>query len=116
MASYHVITTGHIIEMFRPLELPPKIHQVHNYDVESVKDLINLASARVNDILGGNGMLVRLDPFNVKIGKIDMQRRWVPLHMISYISQAAIPMVGELPYIDEQGNLVVKSGKAIILQ
>jgi hypothetical protein len=92
------------------------MHQVWNYDVDTTRELMELTNARASDILTGNGMLVRDDPFNIKVGRVDLNKKWVPLTSIAYLSQTIIPMVGELPYIDQNGNIVVKSGKEIVLQ
>lgn len=117
MAQYHTVITGRVVDLKRPDGMPREIHQVFLDDVENPNQLKELIMARTNLIVGMGGMLVALDPFHTTVRKgIDTNRIWVPMHMIAYLKARVIELAEEVPTMDEDGRLVLKSGKEVQLQ
>jgi len=114
MPAYHVVITGHLDEWKLPPDgsLPKEIHQVYNYDVDSLAKLGREIDDRQADICGSGAMKVRRDPFKIKVGVLEPSII-VPLHMITHLSFKVTLMTGEMPIL-KNDEIVLKSGKDVV--
>ena len=108
---------GHIDVTKWPQGFPPEIKQVFHVDVETKEQLINQLDGFIRAIIQMQGMAVRSDPAAMQdFSKLDLQRMWVPMHMLTHINATIHTLTGETPTTDSDGKLVDKTGKETLLQ
>jgi hypothetical protein len=108
---------GHIDVHKRPQGFPEVIKQVVHVDVETKQQLLQQIEGFTNAIINMQGMAVRNDPAALQdFSKLDLERMWVPMHMITHINAEIVAITGETPTTDPDGKLINKAGKEAIIQ
>ena len=98
-------------------ELPESISQVFLFSAEDRKELSQLIEKATLPIIQMQGMLAKNDPGHDDMTKLSTDRKWVPIHMIAYIHAEVTEITGgESPLVAENGKLMTKDGKDVVLQ
>ncbi len=108
---------GHIDVHKRPQGFPEVIKQIIHLDIETKEQLLQQLNGFTVSIAQMQGMSVRnnsavMQDFN----KLDLERMWVPMHMLTYIHATVQSVTGETPTFDSDGKLVNKAGEEVLLQ
>ncbi len=86
-------------------------------DVENKQQLVDQLEGFTKAIISLQGMAVRNEPGAMQdFSKLDLERMWVPMHMITHINAKVEALTGETPITDPDGKLVDKAGKEVKLQ
>jgi hypothetical protein len=109
MSDYLIKFIGHINERKRPENFPREIYDLLfvRIDEKVGKDgLVNAVNTESMKYIRLQGMTVRMvDPEQMEdLTKIDTERMYVPMHMITHITaEVSGPIVGNAPIVDSTG-------------
>ena len=114
---YLVKIYGHInpIKRLHWTKLPETLVIQATYPYDDKDGLVEM----VKNIMGGciavQGMGTSLNPNGLQDPqKLDLNRVFVPMHMIDYIDAEVILVNGEVPMLDADNTVVLPSGKDIV--
>ena len=112
---YAIFYTGHVNERVRPEGFPKKIGDHVVVHVNSKEELVQ----KVNDFMAifvrNQGMVVRKNPGAMEDpAKLDTNRMFVPMALLSHIDSRVAPITGEIPEVDPDGKTVNFSRKPVM--
>jgi predicted regulator of amino acid metabolism with ACT domain len=116
--EYLVSIIGRVVPSKRlGTDLPDELRQVYNFEVESPLQLIEVVMKLTKNIIDMQGMIVKDDPFSEDATvTLTTDRKWVPMHMIAYLSAKIERVNGESPIITPEGKMTTRTGKDVLLQ
>jgi len=116
--EYLITIVGHVKEREYSKSFPYEtIRQVIQQPVENKLQLVNAVQHYTQQIIEMGGMLVRVDPYAViDVKKLDTERMWVPLLMLSHLTAEIALITGDIPTVGEGGSLVNIDGKEVTKQ
>lgn len=108
---------GHIDVHKQPQGFPAVVKQVMHVEAENKQQLVDQLEGFTKAIILMQGMAVRNEPEAMQdFNKLDLERMWVPLHMITHLNAKVQALTGETPIAGPDGKFVDKTGKEAILQ
>jgi hypothetical protein len=115
MADYLVKIIGHIDERKRPENFPKEIHILEAVANADKKFLVDFVQKQMKNIVYVQGMGVSRDPAAMQDpNKLDTNRMFVPMHMLTHIDAEVTELQQEIPLVDENNNTVLCSGKDVV--
>ena len=112
--EYIVTFIGYLNDLFRPVNLPKQVSDYVIVTANSPEELADKVARFFEHFRQMGGMMVRRNshkPIDPK--KIDVNRLLIPLGMFSFIESLVLPLSGEMPEINSDGEPVVPSGKKV---
>ncbi len=111
--DYLITMRGHMEMTKCPRDLPHIALQVFILqDVTSKKSLTDTIQQYLNTVLVMGGMLVRDDPYGVlDPSKLDIKRKWIPMHMFAYIDCDVKDITSKAPRLNADGSLSLEEGE-----
>ena len=115
--NYMITFFGHIDMTRRPTGFPEVVRDLIVINAPTLDAVVQAANDASQRYIKMNGMSVGLKPhLPDAVGKLDVDRVWVPMHMITYISLEVKSVEGEVPQmIPPTGDLTYPSGKDLRL-
>lgn len=112
MIAYQVIIVGHVDRKTAPTDWDDELYQVFEGEFDDNKHLVDTVAAITSNIVLMQGMLVRDNPFQLPDPtKLSTDRKFVMLRMFTHITARVKMITGEIPQIDKDGKVFLKSGK-----
>ena len=112
MPDYMVKIIGHIDVHKRPQGFPDNIYQVHVLQNVEKPALIEFVLKRTREIIYLQGMSVSLDPAALQDpDKIDTNRAFVPMHMLTHLSSEIAQLAGAQSDIPTDTEMDTALGK-----
>jgi hypothetical protein len=119
MAEYLVTFVFDIDENRRPrdIDFPKQLFDPMIIAADNKLGLIDTVNKESLKYIRMQGVSVRKDPYAMeKPNEVDVNRMFVPLHMITHFYAQVRPITGEIPDIDGTGLASLPSGKEIVKQ
>jgi hypothetical protein len=96
-------------------KLPDTLVVQATYPYDDKDGLVEMVKNIMQSCIAVQGMGTTLNPSGMQDPKqLDLNRVFVPMHMIDYIDAEAILVQGEVPMLDSENNVVLPSGKEIV--
>lgn len=113
--DYLITFVFHIDERKRPENFPKQIRDLVMINSDSKQGLVNAVNTESVKYIRMQGVSVRKDPYAAEDpNKLDTERMFVPLHMITHFEAEVKTITGEQAVIDQTGLAALPSGKDIV--
>lgn len=118
MADYLVTFVGHINERMRPENFPREVRDLVLVQADSQEALVNEVNKASFQYIRLQGMGVRRNPYDPEVAnQLDLDRMWVPMHMLTHIVPHVRLLTGEVPQVDPKtGMISLPSGSELVKQ
>ena len=115
--NYMITFFGHIDVAKRPIGFPDVVHELIVINTTNIDAIVKAANDASQRYIRDQGMSVGLKPhLPDEVGKLDLDRVWVPMHMITHITLSVRTVEGEVPQMSTPaGDLKFPSGKDLRL-
>jgi hypothetical protein len=112
--QYCVTFTGYLNDLFRPLSFPKTVSDYVIVTAANPKELSDKVGAFFGLFTQMQGMMIRKNSTKpIDPGKADADRMFIPMQMFSRIDSVCLPLAGEVPEVNPEGEIVVPSGKKV---
>lgn len=113
--EYLITFVFHIDERKRPENFPKELRDLVMITSDSKQGLVNAINTESVKYIRMQGVSVRKDPYAAEDpNKLDTERMFVPLHMITHFEAEVKTITGEPAVIDSTGLASLPSGKEVV--
>ncbi len=119
MADFLVRFIGHIDETRRPDGFPKQIYSDMVCRVNGEAELKDMINGRCQQLIHDQFMIVPKDvtaESSIVKKAVRDDRMMVTMHLITHITTQTKQIVGEVPTVDENGNLSMSDGSKAVIQ
>jgi hypothetical protein len=113
--DYLVTFVFHIDERKRPEGFPRQVRDLIIVSADSKQGLVTAVNTESLKYIRMQGASVRKDPYAMENpNKLDTERMFVPIHMITHFEAEVKTVTGELAVVDSTGLASMPSGKNVV--
>lgn len=116
MAKWVIKFTGYMNPKTKPRKLPATVQDYIVVEVQTNDDLVAELHKFAGLIIRAGGMFTRINTSRpLEILQADVNRRFVPLNMLTHFETEVFQFHGEEHIVSKEGKTVTISGKPVVV-